>query len=139
MRKPLLSAALLLAIHDPAALACGVCVEDKIASVYDHAVVIRALSLKHQVLFFALDGRLAGTAAERQVLERAAAAVHGVDAGSARVSLETATLSVAIDPGRTRVAAVERSLQSTLARRSLTLELLRVMDKTAEFKIAPRP
>ena len=139
MRKPLLTAALLLAMHCPATLACGVCVEDKIASVYDHAVITRALSLKHQVLFFAIDGRLAGSAVERQFLERAAAGAYGVDAGSARVSIETASLSVTTDSLRAPVAAVERSLQSKLGRRGLTLILLRVMDKPAELKTASRP
>jgi hypothetical protein len=138
-RAMLGAAALLFTAHVTPAFACGHCVEDKIASVYDHAVVTRALAMKHQILFFAIDGRLAGTEAERQVLERAAASASGVDAGSARISTETASLSVAIDPGRTHFAAVERSLHAKLARRSLSLQLLRIMDKPAELKTASRP
>ncbi|HTE13577.1 MAG TPA: hypothetical protein VK642_00730 [Burkholderiales bacterium] len=72
--------------------------------------------------------------AERQILERAAASAVGVDAGSVRVSTETASLSVAIDPRRTSLAAVERSLHSKLARRTLSLQLVRVMDKPAALK-----
>ncbi len=125
---------LLFAAQVMPAFACGHCVEDKIASVYDHAVVTRALSLKHHVLFFAIDGRLTGTAAERGIVERAAASAYGVDAGSARVSTKTASLSVAVDPRRTPVAAVARSLQRKLAPSNLTVQLVRVMDKPAEFK-----
>ena len=124
MRAVFLAAFLFAApFQSPEAIACGHCVEDKVASVYNHAVVTRALSLKHQVLFFAIDGRLDGSVAERQALERAAAGTYGVDAGSARVSAETASLSVAIDPGRVSFVAVERSLQNKLAhRRSKILE-----------------
>jgi hypothetical protein len=132
------AAALLVTAHVTPGFACGHCVEDKIASVYDHAVVTRALAMKHQILFFAIDGPLAGTAAERQILERAAASASGVDAGSARVSTATASLSVAIDPGRTSFAAVERWLHAKLASRSLSLQLLRIMDKPAEFRTASR-
>ena len=127
MRKTQFIAALLLAIGCPAALACGDCVEDKIAAVYDHAVVNRALASKHQVMFFAIDGRITSTPGERRVLEHVAASAPGVEMGSARVSTEAAALSVAIDPERTPVATVERSLRSKMARRSLTLQLLRVM------------
>jgi hypothetical protein len=130
----LLFAALLFAFQAPT-FACGHCVEDKIASVYDHAVVARALAMKHQILFFAIDGRLAGTAAERQILQRAAASASGVHADSVRVSTETASLSVAFDPQHTSIVAVEHSLQSKLARKSLSLQLVRVMDKPSEFKI----
>ena len=133
MVTTLLFAALLLACNTPA-FACGHCVEDKIASVYDHAVVTRALAMKHQVLFFAIVGQLAGTATERQILERAAASASGVDAGSARISTETASLSIAFDPRRISFAAVERSLRNKLARRQLSLQLVWIMDKPAAFK-----
>ena len=51
-----LAAALLLAGAASAALACGYCVEDKIASTYDHALVTQALAHKHHVAFFHIDG-----------------------------------------------------------------------------------
>ena len=47
------------ALQSPGALACGHCVEDKIAAVYDHAMVTRSLAVKHRVAFFAIDGALA--------------------------------------------------------------------------------
>ena len=51
-----LVAALLLAAAP--AFGCGVCVEDKIASCYDHAVVTSAKARGHAVAFFAIHGEL---------------------------------------------------------------------------------
>jgi hypothetical protein len=127
----------LLCLHLPAALACGYCLEDKIASVYDHALVSRALSQKHRVVFFALDGPLAVTSTEKTSLSQIIASVPGVDPGSARVSLETATLSLSINTAEKTFAAVERALQAKLLRKGLSLQLLRVMDTPAEFLARP--
>ena len=46
----------LLGLLGREASACGYCVEDKIASTYDHSVVTRALSQGHHVAFFHIDG-----------------------------------------------------------------------------------
>ena len=45
------AAFLVLAIAWGSAQACGYCVEDKIAAVYDHASISRARAAKHQVAF----------------------------------------------------------------------------------------
>ena len=81
-------AVLALALPAQSGRACGYCVEDKIAAVYDHAVVTQALARKHQVAFFGLDGPLAGDENERRLIERIAETAYGADAGSARVSIE---------------------------------------------------
>jgi len=124
------------ALQPAGALACGHCVEDKIAAVYDHSVITRALAEKHQVVFFAMDGVLTTDEATRQMLERLAAGSRGVDPGSARVSTDAAALSVAFDPQRAPLAVVQRELGKKLAARRLSLLLLRVMDKPAQFKAA---
>jgi hypothetical protein len=41
----------LLALRATTALACGHCVEDRMAVVYDHPVVARALGARHHVAF----------------------------------------------------------------------------------------
>ena len=41
----------LLLIVSSSAMACGHCIEDKIAAVYDYSVVSKAVSEKHPVLF----------------------------------------------------------------------------------------
>ncbi len=138
--KPLVPvAALVLAVGATAAVACGVCVEDKIAAAYDHVLVTRSIANKHAVVFYALDGPLAGGEAQVRALRRAAEGARGADPGSARVSLESASLSVAFDPQRASYAAFERSLERNLARSSVSLLLLRVMDRPADPKKVARP
>ena len=108
--------------------ACGHCVEDKIAAVYDHGVLTQAATRKHEVVFFALAGKLVDGEATRQDLERMAANVPGIDKGSVRVSVENASLSMAYDPRASKLEAIEHDLGRRLARRGLSLGLLRVVD-----------
>ncbi|HKU45280.1 MAG TPA: hypothetical protein VJQ58_00230, partial [Burkholderiales bacterium] len=70
------AALLALLVAAGPAWACGYCVEDKIAAVYDHVVISRALAAKHQVAFMHVEGR-----ANRQALEQAANAA-GADRGT---------------------------------------------------------
>ena len=116
------------------AYACGYCIEDKIAAVYDYTVVTRATSQKHQVLFFAVEGRIPAGEESRRTLAAVAESVAGVDKGSVRVSVESASLSVAFNPERIPFAGVERSLSQKLAPRGLSVAILRVMDTPAELK-----
>lgn len=115
-------------------LACGYCVEDKIAAAYDHAVVTRALAQKHQIAFFAIEGNVQPDESTRRALEALAGSAHGVDRGSARVSAKSAALSVAFDPGRVPLGEVERALGRKLAAKSLSIQLLRTMDQPAALK-----
>ena len=127
-----LIAALLLAAA-PAAFACGYCVEDKMASVYDHAVVAKALGQQHHVAFFHLDGKLAAGEAGKRALLQAVESSPGTDKGSARAAVESASLSVAFDPKRVPVAALQREIERKLAGKGLTPMLLQVMDRPADF------
>ena len=114
-------------------LACGYCVEDKMAAVYDHATVTRALAQKHHVAFFHIEGELAPGPATKRTLEALANDLAGVDRGSARVSPESAVLSVAFDPQRTPAVALQATLERKLAARRNSLMLLQVMDRPADF------
>ena len=118
------------------ASACGYCIEDKMAAVYDYAVVTRAIAQKHQVVFFAVEGQMPAGEASRRALEAIADSAAGVDKGSARVSIESASLSVAFNPARTPFAGMERSLSRKLAARGLSVAILRIMDRPAEPKPA---
>jgi len=129
---------LTLVLASSASYACGYCVEDRIASVYDHAVVSQALSRKHQVAFFAINGPLAASSGQQQRIERIALTGKGVDPGRARVAIETAVLAVAFDPRAAPLVAVEASLQSKLALKGLSVQRLRLIDKAGELK-APQP
>ena len=105
------------------------------ADPYDHAVVTRALGHKHRVAFYAIDGTLApGEGARRAIVESA----YGVDKGSARGSVESASLSIAFDPQRVPFPAVQRTLERKLAAKKLSLLPLRVMDQPAELRVVGR-
>jgi hypothetical protein len=133
-----LLAVLALTCHAPAALACGVCIEDRIAGAYDHAVVARALGANHKVVFFHIDGTLAPRRDTRRALEAIVESVPGVDRGSARVSLESPTLSVAFDPRSAPLATLHKALEKKLAPKRLLLMPLKVMERPAEFKTVVR-
>ena len=120
------------------AWACGYCVEDKIASAYDHAVVTNALAHKHHVVFFHIEGVLPTGDAGRRSLSEAVRSVLGVDAGTVRVSVETATASFAFDPARAPLGALQSRIEKKLAARNLTLQPLRIMEEPADLKLVKR-
>lgn len=117
-----------LALAAPA-LACGHCVEDKIAAAYDHAVVVRALERKHAVAFFALEGALPPEPAARRKLRALAESVRGVQRGTVRVSAESAALSFSFDPARHPHGPLTRALDKKLAASGLSAFPLRVVDR----------
>lgn len=121
-----------------AAQACGYCVEDKIASIYDHAVVTRAVGMGHHVAFYHLDGAVTQNDATKRALLSAAESVPGVDKGSARVALDTLTISFAFDPRRTSLASAQSALDRKLAARKLSLFPMRVIERPAELKEIPQ-
>jgi hypothetical protein len=129
--------AVLLGAASPA-LACGYCVEDKIASTYDHALVTRAVGMGHHVAFYHLDGALTQNDATKRALLSAAESVTGVDKGSARVALDTMTISFAFDPRRTSLVSAQSALDRKLAGRKLSLFPMRVIERPAELKEIPQ-
>jgi len=102
------AALLMLALASGTAQACGYCVEDKIAAVYDHQVVTRAREAKHEVVFLHVDGK-----ATRQSLEQAAYAA-GADRGTVRVSSDLLTVSFALDPRRNSLGRVHPAMEKRL-------------------------
>ncbi len=132
MGRRLAAAALALGLSATTAFACGFCVEDKLAAVYDHELVGRALGARHHVAFCGIEG-VAGPG-QRGEITRALGAIAGVDRGSVRVSLEHAIVSFAFDPVRAPLPAVLRAAGRKLAERGLTLVPLRVMDRADRLK-----
>jgi hypothetical protein len=121
-----------------AANACGVCVEDKIAAVYDHASVTRALGQGHAVVYFAIDGPLKAGQATRLRIEKSAASAPGVDASSVRVSVELASLGLAFDPKRATLVQVQAHVEGKLRAMGLSLLEMRMMDRPADLAVAGR-
>ncbi|MEO8005964.1 MAG: hypothetical protein ABI771_13705 [Betaproteobacteria bacterium] len=113
------------------ALACGHCIEDKIAAVYDYDVVTQALARKHEVAFFAMAGELIASAETHRLIKRETSKVVGVDPGSVRVSVENASLSLAYDPRAYKLSEIERELTRRLAPRGLSPGLMRTIDGSA--------
>ena len=111
----------LAALACAGALACGHCVEDRIAAVYDHALVQRALASGHRLAYFAWDGPGLRDAAQRRRIVALVEASAGIEKGSARVSVEPAAIAVAFDPRRTSAASVGAALQRKLAPLKLAL------------------
>jgi len=107
----------LLAATTLAAKACGVCLEDKVAATYDHALVQRALA-QHRVVVFA-EPRTSIDASALKAYAAAAARVPGVEAATVRTSAAPASVSFVLDPKRASPGA-------TLA--WLHLDLLKVID-----------
>lgn len=110
----------------PAALGCGVCLDDKVAAAYDHAVVQRALARGQVVVFCELKGlRDAGTLA--QAAKQAARGLRGVDPASVRASRELAVVSFAVDPAVQTPAAAVAALQQKIKATGATPTLLKVL------------
>ena len=129
--KTILTAALLLLAGE--AVACGYCVEDKIAATYDHAVITRALANGRHVVFFHVDG----AAVSRAALEQAASG-RGIEKGSARISPDALTLSVAFDPKRISLVELNALLDRKLAKHKASLLPLRVMERPADLAAVKR-
>lgn len=105
-------------------MACGHCLEDRVASVYDHALVEHSKQHKQTMMYLVWDGPVDRTAATRQWLLKALGAVPGVVANSVRVSMEPPTIALAYDPQRTRAADLEKALQGKLAAKGFTASSL---------------
>ena len=133
--QPRLASTILASAFTFNAFACGFCIEDKIAAVYDHAVATRAVALGHQVAFFAVEGNIPPGEGSRRALEAIADSLVGVDRGSTRISVESASLSVAFDPARVPAEDLEIKLGRKLAGKGLTVGIMRIMEKPSELKV----
>ena len=110
----------------PLALACGVCVEDKVAAAYDHATATRALGAGRVLVFAEVVGE--GDAAARVRSARSATAkVAGVDRASIRTSTAPAVVSFALDPRARSPEAALAQAQRIAGEARFSLALLKVL------------
>ena len=121
-------AAVLLMVSG-AALACGVCVDDKVAAVYDHDVMQQAAKSGSVVVFCELSGPF-----EAHVLapraKRAAQALPGVDSASVRTSNELPAISFVVDPARQKPEAAVNALRQRMASEGIVPKLLKVIPES---------
>ena len=117
----------LLAMTPVHALACGQCVEDKVAATFDAAVRAHAAHIGHVVVYAEVRGPAAGGPSElRDFIAHSVATTSGVDAGTVRVSLEPPAAAFACD---SRMAArVVAAVNPRLARRRLSLTVIKIDD-----------
>jgi hypothetical protein len=116
----------LSAAFSAASLACGVCVEDKVAATYDHAVVMKAGALRHLVVFGEIDGAVDMNLVTAG-LPTAAKRVQGIDRGTLRTSASPPAFSFALDPAAQAPVAAVADLQRRLRMQGVKLSVLRVM------------
>ena len=107
-----LSAFLAAALLAPAAaLACGACIEDKVAATYDHAIVTNATRHGKAVVFAEPRGP-SDPAIFVKAITASAKHARGVDPGTVRTSTQPPTVSFALASGvapEAALAAIERS------------------------------
>jgi len=120
-RFGVLSAGMLLCAAQ--AHACGVCVEDKMAATYDHAVMQRASAEHKTVVFCEVRG-----AVQDARFRHAASRVRGIDAGTVRTSSEPAALSFVVDP---RVLGPEDAIAKLQDALGPGIRLTRIMTGTS--------
>jgi hypothetical protein len=96
------------------AFACGYCIEDRVAAVYDHAIVTRTIARGHEMAFLALEIPPAKAPPDAAAMRKTVEALPGVDRDSVRVDVSQGALSIAFDPRRVApgklVSEVERAL-----------------------------
>ena len=114
-------------------MACGICVEDRVAAVFDNPTVDAALAKKRHLAFFGVEGSLPATPESRRAIVDAVQSGGGIR-GTVRVSLESASVSAAFDPGKTSLASLRATAERKLADRGLTLTALRVIDSSRVLK-----
>ena len=109
-------------------LACGVCVEDKIAATYDYGIVMAATAKGHVVVFGQIDGAVDMQRVNGKIAA-AAARMRGVDRGTVRTSISPAAFSFALDPAAQAPDAAVAELQKRLRGQGLRLSVLRVVSR----------
>ena len=112
------------AVAPTAVLACGACVEDKIAATYDHAVIDAAIARHQQVVFVAIDGPVDARRIGARVTA-AAASVPGIQPGTLRTSASPPAFSFALDSRQQPGAAVAR-LRKALDDSGVRLTIVRI-------------
>jgi nucleotide-binding universal stress UspA family protein len=110
----------------PAALACGVCVDDKVAAAYDHALVQRAFAQGRVVVFCELAGPRDAQALTREA-QRSARRLRGVDPASVHASPDLPVVSFALDPGKQSAEAAVDALRQKLQAAGVSTTLLKVL------------
>ena len=126
----------LLLMCTSSVMACGHCIEDKVAAVYDHAIVAKAVREKHVVAFFGIEGPLVVNAISKQDIQKVMSSINGVDANTSRISLETGSISVAFNPTLLAYPVLLESLDKKLKSKKLSVFPLEVISQLPKSTVA---
>jgi len=135
MKVAYLLASLLL-MSTSSAIACGHCIEDKVAAVYDHAIVIKAVHEKHIVAFFGIEGLLVVNTASKQDIQKILGSINGVDPNTSRISLETGSMSLAFNPIIVSYPTLLDTLDKKLKAKKLSVFPLEVLTQMPKSTVA---
>jgi hypothetical protein len=126
----------LLLMSTSSAIACGHCIEDKVAAVYDHAIVVKAVHEKHVVAFFGIEGPLVVNTASKQDIQKIIGSINGVDLNTSRISLETGSMSLAFNPTLLSYPTLLDSLDKKLKVKKLSVFPLEVLSQMPKSTVA---
>ena len=135
MKVAYLLASLLL-MSTSSAIACGHCIEDKVAAVYDHAIVVKAVHEKHVVAFFGIEGPLVVNNISKQEIQKIIGSINGVDPNTSRISLETGSISLAYNPTLLSYPVLLDSLDKKLKVKKLSVFPLQVLSQMPKATVA---
>jgi len=105
-------------------LACGYCLQDRIASVYDHILVKQTKQLNQKMLYLVWDGPVDHDNKTRQTLIAMTSQIRGVTKGSVRVSLEPPTIALAYQPLNISSEKIENVLLQKLKAKQIVVSVL---------------
>ncbi len=114
-------------------LACGFCIEDRVAAVYDSAVIESAVANRRHVAFLAIEGGTALDPAARRALVKALEGAGAVR-GATHIAPDNAAAAVVFDPKRTTLAQLVAAGDKALASRNRKVTALRVIDGTGKLR-----
>ena len=105
-------------------LACGYCLQDRIATVYDHVLVTQTKQLNQKMLYLVWDGPADHNEKTRRALIAITSRIKGVTKGSVRVSLEPPTIGLAFQPLSISSEQIETVLLQKLRAKKIVVSVL---------------
>jgi len=114
----------LLLLLSFSALACGYCLQDRIASVYDHVLVTQTRQLNQKMLYLVWDGPAYHDEKTRRTLIEITSRIKGVTKGSVRISLEPPTIGLAYQPLSISSEQIETVLLQKLRAKKIVVSVL---------------
>ncbi len=106
------------------AFACGYCLQDRIASVYDHVLVAKTKQLNQKMLYLVWEGPGARDETTKRHLIAIASRLQGVTKGSVRVALEPPTIGLAYQPSIISRERIETLLLQELHSMKIVVSVL---------------